>query len=149
MQVIFLKDVAKAGRQFDVKNVADGYALNFLIPKGLAEMATKDKVASLEARKAEIAHLRESGVQELTDAIKKMDGEKVVIKAGKASEEGSLYKGVSADDIAEALSKTAGVKITQDNFDLDQPIKTIGEHMLIIYVGEAKSHCTLIVEVGE
>lgn len=146
MQIILLKDVPKVGRQFDVKNVADGYALNFLFPKGLAELATKDKVAALEAKRAEIAHLQEVNEQSLKAAVKKLDGAKIVIKAGKASESGSLYRGVNADAIATALSKAAGVKITTDIFNLKQAIKTVGEHAIALQSGETTAECVLVVE---
>ena len=148
MQVILTKDVPKVGRQFDVKNVADGYALNFLFPRGLAEMATDEKVTALEAKRAEIAHLVEVGEKATMEAIKKLDGAKVTIQGGRASDEGSLYKGVNADMIAEALSKAAGTKITVDAFSFDQPIKTVGEHPLTLRVGEVSATVTLAV-VGE
>lgn len=146
MQVILLKDVPKVGRQFDIKSVADGFALNFLFPKGLAELATKDKVTALETRRSEIAHLEEANEQALAGALKKLDGAKVSIKGGKASESGSLYKGVNADAVAIALSKTAGVKITTDIFNLKHAIKTVGEHPIILQSGEATAECTLVVE---
>lgn len=147
MQIILTKDVPKVGRQFDLKTVADGFALNFLFPKGLAELATKDKIEALTARRSEIAHLQEVGEQALVAAVKKLDGAKVVIKGGKASESGSLYKGISAEMVAEALSKTAGAKLSSDIFDLAHPIKTVGEHPLKLRVGDVSANCTLVVEV--
>jgi len=149
MQVILTKDVPKVGRQFDVKTVADGYALNFLFPRGLAEMATDEKVATLEAKRAEIAHLIETEEKALAEAIRKLDGAKVTIEAGKVSDEGTLYKGVNADMVAEALSKAAGVKITADTFLFDQPIKTVGEHPLTLRVEDVSATCTLVVEGEE
>ena len=146
MQVILLKDVPKVGRQFDVKTVADGYALNFLFPKGFAEMATKDKVMTLEAKRAEIAHLVEAGEKAVGEAVKKLDGIKITIAGGKASDEGTLYKGVNADMIAEALSKAAGVKITPDIFDLEQPIKALGEQPLTLRAEGATAECTLVIQ---
>lgn len=149
MQVILTKDVPKVGRQFDVKNVADGFALNFLFPRGLAEMATDEKVVTLEAKRAEIAHLIEAGEKTLAEAVKKLDGVKVVIKAGKVSDEGTLYKGVNADMVAEELSHAAGAKITSDSFLFDQPIKAVGERPLTLRVGDVSTMCTLVVEGEE
>ena len=149
MQIILTKDVPKVGRQFELKSVADGFALNFLFPKGLAELATKDKIQALEARRAEIAHLQEVGEQALTAAVKKLDGAKIVIKAGKASESGSLYKGINAEMVAEAISKAAGAKLSSDIFDLAHPIKTVGEHALKLRSGDVSANCTLVVEAGE
>jgi|CXWL01.1.fsa_nt_gi large subunit ribosomal protein L9 len=149
MQIILTKDVPKVGRQFDIKSVADGFALNFLFPKGLAELATKAKVEALEAKRSEIAHLQEVGEKALMEAVKKLDGAKVTIKGGKASESGSLYKGISAGTVAEALSKAAGAKIPTDIFELAQPIKAVGEHPLALRSGAAKAECTLVVEASE
>jgi len=146
MQIILLKDVPKVGRQFDIKSVADGFALNFLFPKGLAELATKDKVTALETKRSEIAHLQEVNEEMLMAAVKKLDGTKVAIKGGKANEGGSLYRGVNGGVIAEALSKAAGVKITTDIFNLEHPIKTVGEHPLALRVGDVSATCTLVVE---
>ena len=146
MKVILTKDVPKVGRQFDIKTVADGFALNMLFPRGLAELATKDKIEALEAKRAEIAHLQEVGEQALMEAIKKLDDARVIIKGGKANESGSLYKGVNTDAVAEALSKVAGAKITSNNFDLESAIKTVGEHPLTVTAGDAKAHCVLVVE---
>jgi large subunit ribosomal protein L9 len=148
MQVILLKDVPKLGRQFEVKNVADGHALNLLFPRGLAEHASKEKVAALESRRAEIAHLEKVDLETLAKAIKKLDGVKVTIKVGKANEQGNLYKGVGSAGVAEALSKEVGAKITSDNFDLPTHLKTVGEHPLSLKVGEASANCTIVVEAG-
>ena len=148
MQVILLKDVTKVGRQFELKTVADGFALNFLFPRGLAELATKDKIASLETKQAAIAHMQAAGEKDLAAAIKKLDGATVSIKAGKASESGSLYKGISAEVVAEALSKHAGAKIPSDAFEFSQPIKSVGEHALALSAAGAKAQCSLIVEAA-
>lgn len=146
MQIILTKDVPKVGRQFDLKNVAGGFALNFLFPKGLAELATKDKIQALAERQAEVAHLHEVSEQALVAAVKKLDGAKITIQGGKANESGSLYKGVSADMVAEALSKAASAKLSADIFDLAHPIKTVGEHPLTLRVPNVSADCTLVVE---
>ena len=114
--------------------------------KGWGELATKEKRKALEARQAEVAHLHEVSAQALVAAVKKLDGTKVIIKAGKASESGSLYKGVSADMIAEALSKVAGAKLSADIFDLSHPIKTVGGHPLALRAGDVSAECTVVVE---
>lgn len=149
MQVILLKDIPKLGRQFDVKQVADGHALNMLFPRGLAELATKEKVAALEARRSAITHLQQADAEALAGALKKLDGTTITIKGGKANEQGSLYKGVGPTEVALALSRAAGVKITISNFDLPAHLKTVGEHPLIVRGGESSATCTVLLEASQ
>ncbi len=148
MQIILLKDVPKVGRQFEVKNVADGHALNLLFPRGLAELATKEKVAVLESRRAEIAHLQEASASALAAAFKKLDGTTVPLNGGKASEQGNLYKGIGPEGVAEALSKAAGVKITTNNFELSEHIKAAGKYPIELSAGGVTSRITLLIEAA-
>ena len=134
------------GRQFDVKNVADGFALNLLFPRKLAELATKEKVAALESRRAEIAHLIEADAKALHVAFQKLDGTAVTVRAGKANDQGSLYQGLTSEDVAAALSKAVGAKVPTDAFELTAPIKTSGEHKLVLKVGENTASVSIIVE---
>ena len=149
MKVILTKDVPKVGRQFDLKTVADGFALNFLFPRGLAELATAEKMNSLEKRQAAVAHLKEADASALAAAFKKLDGMKVSIKSGKANDQGHLYKGVGVEEIAESLSKAAGAKISSNMFTLEASIKVVGEHTLTLHSGDEKAHCMLVVEAGD
>lgn len=146
MQVILLKDVPKVGRQFDVKNVADGFALNLLFPRRLAERATKEKVATLEARRAEISHLMVAEKKTLVEAIKRLDGTAVTLKAGKANEHGSLYKSVTIEEIALVLSKAVHAKITPSELDVPNAIKSIGEHKITIKADEDSAVVSVMVE---
>lgn len=149
MQVILLKDVPKVGRQYDLKTVADGFALNLLFPKGLAELATKEKIAVLEEKQKAIAHLREADSKAIEGALARLDGIAVTISAGKANDKGTLFKGVDADDVAAALGKAAGTKIDTDTFDLPSPIKTTGAHKLSLKAGNVTAECTLMVEAAK
>lgn len=146
MQIILLKDVPKVGLQFDIKNVADGFALNLLFPRGLAERATKEKVATLEARRAEISHLKVVEKKTLAEAIKRLDGTAVTLKAGKASEQGNLYKSVTTEEVALVLSKAVHAKITSNELDVPHAIKSTGEHKITVKADEISAVVSLMVE---
>ena len=102
MKVIFLKDVRGIGHTGDIKNVADGYAANFLFPKQLAEPATEAKVKQLESQKEALLAARKQEAEALSAKIKSLMGAQITI-AAKATEKGGLFKAIGAKDIAKAL----------------------------------------------
>ena len=104
MKVILLKDVRGVGKYLEVKNVADGYAANFLFPQKLAEPATEEKVAQFERQKA--AHAAELAKQEEQQDKKVLNlrGKKITISA-RATEKGGLFKTITAKDIAAEIRK--------------------------------------------
>ncbi|MEK7628382.1 MAG: 50S ribosomal protein L9 [Patescibacteria group bacterium] len=148
MKVILLKDVPKVGRQFDVKVVADGYALNFLFPKRFAELATKERLATIAARQGEIDATRARNAVSLADTIKKLDGAHIVMPVGKANAQGNLYKKIDAKDIARHLSKEIEQTVTEDAIVLDEPIRTTGERPITISMGGAEATFSLIIEAA-
>jgi len=144
MKVILLQDVAKVGRKFDVITIADGYAMNFLIPRKLAEVATPDKVASLEKRKASSAAQAAASAAELEELAAKLDGERIEI-AARANEKGHLYKGVGVREIIEAIGKKHKVILPSELVNLEEPIKATGEHTIAIVSGTSKAVVTVVV----
>ncbi|MGI6707177.1 MAG: 50S ribosomal protein L9 [Clostridia bacterium] len=126
MKVILQQDVKGSGKKGDVVNVSDGYARNFLFPRGLAIEATKANLKNLKNRKEAEAHRK---AQELEDAKKladKMKGLSVEITA-KAGENGKLFGSITNKEIAEALNKQHKIKIDRKKIVLDEPIKSLGE----------------------
>lgn len=124
MEVILLERVEKLGRIGDIVTVKNGYARNFLLPRGKALRATDANKARFEAERAQIEaendRRREAAERE---ALTMVDLSAVLIR--QASHAGSLYGSVSARDIAEALAE-AGHKVARTAVVLDQPIKTLG-----------------------
>ena len=123
-----LKGVGQIG---EVKNVADGYGLNFLIARGLAKVATDSSVKEAETlrRKAEMLEkIEENRAKELVGNIKDM----VVEIKRKASDKGTLFEGVEAMDIAETLKNKISFDIGKDMIKLKEPIKHIGKHTVEI-----------------
>lgn len=127
MKVIFLKEVPRVGRKYEIKNVADGYALNMLIPRGLAKMATPQIVAQIEKEKAN--DLTQKTIQEelLLKNLEIIKNLRLEIK-GKANEKGHLFAGVTKEMIFEKLVKETKINLDLSFIKLDKPLKEVGEH---------------------
>jgi len=126
MKVLLLKDVFKLGRAGEVKRVADGYGRNFLIPQGLAALATPGmlKQADRIGEKATKERVRLN--EELGSVAEKIEGLELAF-AAKAGETGKLYGSVTTAMIAEAIEEMIGTKVDRRQIDT-QPIKTLGVH---------------------
>lgn len=144
MQVVLLQDVPKVGKKWEIKNVADGFAQNSLIPRGLAEIATVKASARAEAARAQAEAGRAASAEELAKNLKKLDGARVEISA-KANEQGHLFAAIHERDILKALKQKTGVEVAPEFLKIAQPIKTAGEHRVDISAGDAKTHFTLLV----
>lgn len=144
MKVIFLKDVPRVGKKHDIKDVNDGYALNFLLPRGLAEKATDKAVANLELRQKEVKVQREIQDELLQKNLDEIKG-KVITITGKANEKGSLFSAIHKKEILEAMLKEHRAEINEDFIILDKPIKELGEFEIPIQIKGKKSSFKLIV----
>ena len=146
MKIILLKDTPKVGRKYDVKDVSDGYALNMLIPRGLAMVATPQAVAkiNIEKQKAigqekmeeDLLHKNLSSIKELTLHLKE-----------KANDKGHLFAGVTKEILAEQIMKTARLNIDPAFIKLEKPIKEVGEHKVTVEALGKKVQFTVVVEV--
>lgn len=125
MKVILLKDIEKLGKKYDVKEVADGYARNFLIRRGLAKPATEKLIKwAEEQRKLAIKRAQEQ-LKEVQKLASKLDGQEVefVVKVGK---QGKLFESINQIKIAKKL-KEMGFDIKKTQVELEKPIKELGE----------------------
>ncbi|MDP2640957.1 MAG: 50S ribosomal protein L9 [Candidatus Yanofskybacteria bacterium] len=125
MKVILLKDVQNIGKRFDIKEVADGHARNFLIPEGLARQATKDAVKWVEAQKELLTKRAEQDLQKSQEVASQLDDLEVVL-AVKVGEEGQLFESITAQKISDRLREMS-IDIKRHQIRLDAPIKEIGE----------------------
>ncbi len=125
MIVILKKDVKGTGKAGEVVKVSDGYARNMLLPKGLAEEATKNNVHSLEKAKAKREEEEAKAREEALKQAENMKSMRVVIET-KAGEGGKLFGSITSKDIASALEEQYGIKVDKRKVVLDQPIKEIG-----------------------
>ena len=125
MRVILLQDVEKLGKKYEIKEVKDGYARNFLIPKGLAKLATKEALLWLETQKEAGAQKAEEELKKVQEVASAIDGQEVIIPV-KIGEEGQLFESITSQKIFEKL-KELGFEIKRTQFDLEEPIKELGE----------------------
>jgi len=125
MRVILLQDIENLGKEYDVKEVADGYARNFLIPKGLVKIAAKENLKWLEKQ-------REIGTKKAEEDLKKVQGiasavdDQEIIIPVKVGEQDQLFESITAQKIYEKL-KELGFDIKKTQIDLIEPIKELGE----------------------
>ncbi|MFC1609068.1 50S ribosomal protein L9 [Patescibacteria group bacterium] len=124
MKVILLKDVKNIGKAGELKNVNDGYARNFLLPKGMADMATDGVLKRVEKTKATKKKQLAETEKEMKDLAKKIQGKKIVIKA--KEKDGKLFGSINGKEIVKEL-KGLDSRITNKMFSLDAPIKEIGK----------------------
>ncbi|MDO8436118.1 MAG: 50S ribosomal protein L9 [bacterium] len=150
MRVILLKDIDKIGKKFEVKEVKDGYARNFLIAKGLAKPATKEALIWVEAQKEIIEKKAENELKKFEEAASVIDDQEVIIPV-KVGEDDQLFESISAQKIADKL-KEAGFNVKKGQIDLAQPIKELGEFPVKIKFEhnlEAQIRIIVVKEQGE
>ncbi|MFH1088352.1 MAG: 50S ribosomal protein L9 [Patescibacteria group bacterium] len=146
MKVILKKPVAGLGHPGEIKDVAVGYARNFLIVRGLAEMATPDKIANIEQQKVREEKNEAtltSGWQSIVDQLPK-----ITLKfKRKASKAGKLFAAINSKDIAVSLSQQLKSKVDDRYLVIEKPIKTTGEHQIqLVFTSDLQGLFKIIVE---
>src|SRR5512138_1903244 len=125
MKVLLVKDVYKLGRAGDIKKVADGYGRNFLIPQGLAVLATAGALKQVERIRSQAEVRRTELNSELKDLASHINGITLVFDA-KAGETGKLYGSITTQDVANAIQEKTRYEVKKQQIDM-QPIRTLGE----------------------
>ncbi|WAA09550.1 50S ribosomal protein L9 [Fervidibacillus albus] len=125
MKVIFLKDVKGKGKKGEIKNVADGYAQNYLLKNNLAIEATPANIKSMEAKKRREIKQKEQEMQEAKNLKGKIDQLTVELTA-KAGEGGRLFGSITSKQIAEKLQKDHNIKIDKRKIEMDDAIRSLG-----------------------
>jgi len=125
MKIILLQDIDNLGKKYEIKEVADGYARNFLIPKGLAKPATKENLKWLETQKEIEVKKAEEELKKVEAVATNIDGQEIIIPV-KIGEEGQLFESITSQKIYEKL-KELGFEIKKSQIDLPEPIKELGE----------------------
>jgi len=149
MKVILLQDVPKVGYKFEVKNVADGFARNFLLARGMAEIATKKALKNIKGKQLDFELLKTNKAQQLNEALLNLSDKEVSISL-KADEKGSLFAGVGKNDILKIISEQKFGDIPAENIILTEPIKKIGDHKITILNSDnKKTQFILRIEKGE
>ena len=140
------ENIKGVGNKYEVKDVADGYANNFLIPRKLAEYATPEA-----ARKAEILKsttLAEKQIRErLTEKqIEMLKGVKIILKK-KGNDKGHLFEKIHPAEISQSLKEQAKIEIDPEFLTIEKPIKEIGEHTVGVQIGKNKGEFKVVIEI--
>ena len=126
MKIVLREDVETLGHKGDLVDVADGYARNFLVPRGLAMKATRGGIAQAEAMRRNRSAREERDRGEAQELAGKITASKIVVTAH-AGEGGKLFGSVTASDIADAIQSQKGIEVDRRKVGLDEPVKEIGE----------------------
>jgi len=144
MKVILLDNVKKVGRKFDAVDVANGYGMNFLIPRGLARVATPEAEQVIAKERAKHRALEAAHHELLAQSLSELKNTRVEISAP-ANEQGHLFAGIHQKEIAEAIERVARIALPHDAIILSEPIKEVGEHVVHLAIGEEKGVVTVVV----
>jgi len=127
MKVILIQDVKNLGKEGEVKEVSDGYARNYLIPRGLATEATKSNLKEIEEKAIRLQKQKEREKVEAQALVERLDGKSIRIPARVGGGD-KLFGAVTAREISEAITKEFKVKLDKKKVDLGEPIKHLGEY---------------------
>lgn len=128
MKVIFIKDSPGQGKKGELKDVSDGYAVNFLIPKGFAQLATQELQHTIEKEGKEAQAKKQKELARLT-AFKQELEKKIFTLHVKVGAQGQIFGGVHEKEIAKAVTEKTGHEIQKSHISIPHPIKAIGEHL--------------------
>lgn len=128
MKVILNQTVPKVGKQGQVVTVKDGFARNYLFPRGLAILADKTQIAALERRTARVAEKDAATVQTAEDLKAKLDGKSIRIEGHVGAAAGKLFGAITSQDVADAIKAQLGVALEKKQIALIEPIKRLGNH---------------------
>ena len=128
MKIILKEDIAKIGKKYDVKDVASGFARNFLIPRGKAERATEHSILRVESLRKKSEEVRVAQTKD----IRALSGTEFKMTA-KASEKDSLFAGISKEEILVLIKKEKGIDVSMENLVLQEPIKKLGSHIVQLH----------------
>ncbi len=134
MKIILLKDIPNVGKQHETKNISDGYAINLLIPKGLAIPATAEAIKRNELEKSREEGERKIHRDLLLKNLKELDGITITTNE-KTNEKGHLFAGVHKPEIALMILKQTRLQINSEHIILEKPIKETGLHSIEVKEG--------------
>ena len=135
MKVILLENIKGVGKKDEIINAADGYARNFLLPKGLGVEANSENLAKLKAKNDSKAYQKSQDKEAAQKVAEKM--EKIRLKMPvKTGENGKVFGGVSSKEIADVLEKQYGIKVDKKKIDLKDTIKVLGTQTVDIKLFE-------------
>ncbi|MFN2521339.1 MAG: 50S ribosomal protein L9 [Candidatus Limnocylindria bacterium] len=148
MRVILKREVTGLGRAGEIKDVADGYAQNFLVPRGLAVEANAGELRRIAQQRASQKAKEERAQVEAQGLGKRLEAVTLVFKL-KAGEQGKTFGSVTTKDIVEALQREANVTVDKTKIHLEEPLRTLGSHRVEVRLApEVRAQLTVAVEAA-
>lgn len=135
MKVIFLEDVPNVARAGEIKEVANGYGRNFLIPRKIALLARPEVINSVGAQIATRARVRAQTEAEITELADRLNGQEVIITARTGNQE-RLYGSITTADIATGLESVTGIVVDKRKIELEEPIRQLGSYEVTIRLAQ-------------
>jgi large subunit ribosomal protein L9 len=129
MKIVLRSDVTQVGKKGDIVEVADGYARNYLVPKGLAFKATPGVEAQATAMRRG-RDLRDANDRSAAEEVARALVPKVITLAARAGADGKLFGSVTTTDIADAVAAQTGIELNRRKIHLEEPIKALGQHLV-------------------
>ncbi len=142
MEVILLEDVPNVGKKYEQHEVADGYGTNYLIPRGLARVATEENIKKYENEREQAREARRKEKQKQAEKLDELEGELITITAN-ANEQGGLFAGVTKETIAKAVNNQTSLTIEAEDVQRDDPIDKVGEYTVDISILDAEATADL------
>jgi large subunit ribosomal protein L9 len=143
MKVILLRDVARLGKRYSVVEVPDGFALNKLIPQGMAQPATPENLKRVQARAKEVAEHAAHDAEVLKRSLAALSTTPLSLTAA-ANAQGSLFKAFKAEDVS-AAATAAGHPVPTEAIIVKEPLKSVGTHTLDVVAGSIKGQLTVVI----
>ena len=145
MQVILKQDVEKIGQRGDIVDVSRGYIRNFLVPRGLAEIATPSRLEDARREMAE-AEEREQRIAERASEVAETLNKSVITIEARTGEDERLFGSVTAVNIVSAIERARSIRLDRRRVKLEEPIKSLGTHQVPIQVhGDIEASVKVIV----
>ena len=130
MKVILRQDVKGVGKAGEIHTVADGHGRNFLLPRGLAVEATRGNLAQAQLQQASREKRDAKVLAEARELAAKLEAKPIVV-TGKAGESGKLFGAITNTQVADAVAAATGIEIDRHKIELDEPIKSAGDHVAV------------------
>ena len=131
MRVIFIENVPNVAKIGEIKEVADGYGRNFLIPRNLALLASSETINAVGAKLKEKAHIQAQTEAEVIELANQLEGKEISLKARVGAKD-RLYGSITNADIASELQNTTGLVVDKRKIDLAEPIHQLGSYEVVI-----------------
>ncbi|MGI8859920.1 MAG: 50S ribosomal protein L9 [Rubrobacteraceae bacterium] len=145
MQVILMQDVEKIGQRGDIVDVSRGYVRNFLVPRGLAEVATPGKMEEAR-REMEETEERDRRLAERAEEVAATLNKSVITIEARTGEDERLFGSVTAANIAGAIEQARGIRLDRRRIRLEEPIKSLGTHQVPVQIhGDVEANVKVIV----